>query len=164
MWRITWWKISRYYRKSCSLYRWYDWFNEKDEFREKCGDICYQNPDENKYYGKTGEEVDELTYQKECGNNICQAYPDGTYSDPEGKTTTKEDYELKCKSHSCEKVEGNYFDKDGNIVTEEQYNKDCPNGENPKTGTSLPVITLLIMLACGVGLLVLTKKTNRFMN
>ena len=136
---------------------------EEDEFRESCGDVCYQDS-EGKYHGKTGEEVDSVTYQKECGNNVCQAYPDGTYSDPEGKETTKEDYELKCKKHVCEKIGDNYFDDKGNPVTKEQFNKACPAGEIPKTGVSLPIISILVLSASGILLLLASKKSNKFMD
>lgn len=136
---------------------------EEDEFRESCGDVCYQDS-EGKYHGKTGEEVDSVTYQKECGNNVCQAYSDGTYSDPEGKETTKEDYELKCKKHVCEKIGDNYFDDKGNPVTKEQFNKACPAGEIPKTGVSLPIISILVLSASGILLLFASKKSNKFMD
>lgn len=81
-----------------------------------------------KLYGKNGEIVDETTYQKECGVNICRNFDDETYFGKDGTEVDKEKYDEECvekEKHYCEKVEEDYYDKDGNKTTKEKYEKDC---------------------------------------
>ena len=51
---------------------------------------------------------------------------DNKYYDDEGKETSKEEYEKKCKKHTCEILsDGTRYGKDGTIVDEKTYNEEC---------------------------------------
>ena len=78
------------------------------------------------YYDKNGEETDQLTYQKQCENNICKVLSDGTYFGKSGTEVTKDVYEQECEEKKyCQYSDGKYYDKDGNETTELNYKRIC---------------------------------------
>ena len=103
---------------------------------------------EGKYYGKTGE-VNELTYQKECGTNKCVQLSDGTYWGKEGtQVADKEAFDAECNADKTCKLEvctgdsdckfqpqnytlkvgetiKNRYGKDETVVNEEKFNYEC---------------------------------------
>ena len=124
--------------------------------------ICEQVGD--LYYDINGDVVTKEAMDKSCADAIVCDYKDGNYYDENGNITTKENYELKCLKHSCEKIGDTYFDKDGNVVDADTYDRSCnPKIENPKTGWTVPLLSLFLLL--GIGLIVYreTKKHSKFM-
>lgn len=78
------------------------------------------------YYDKNGDETDQLTYQKQCENNICKELSDGTYFGKNGNEVTKDVYEQECvEKKYCKIIEGKYYDKDGNETSEINYKRIC---------------------------------------
>lgn len=124
--------------------------------------ICEQVGD--LYYDINGDVVTKEAMDKSCADAIVCDYKDGNYYDENGNITTKENYELKCLKHTCKKIGDTYFDKDGNVVDADTYDKSCnPKIENPKTGWTIPLLSLFLLL--GIGLVVYReiKKHSKFM-
>ncbi len=81
---------------------------------------------QNKYYGKNGEEVNELTYQKECEKHYCEILSDQTHYDSAGKETDELGYQKSCEVNVCKKFpDGTYFGSDGKETSELNYQKEC---------------------------------------
>ena len=133
-------------------------------YQKECGNNVCTVLSDGTIYGKNGTVVDELTYQKECGNNICAILSDGTIYGKNGQITDQATFDIECnEKKTCTIVGGKYYDSKGNITTKENYMFDCFSGvENPKTGSLLPIITILVSGLLGFGILHIAKKYDRF--
>lgn len=58
----------------------------------------------------------------------------------------------------CEVVDGIYYDPEGKETTKENFERICKTVENPQTGSYLPFIFLPVLLLSGLGFLIYKKK------
>ncbi len=78
------------------------------------------------------------------------------------KTETKEETNEEAKtSYKCQEKDGKYYDKNGNSVTKETYYKSCGVVENPKTGSVLSLLTIVILGILVVLTAIIKKKFNK---
>ena len=87
---------------------------------------------DNQYYDRNGNVTDELTYQKQCGVNICVQLSDGSYWGNKGvELKNKEEFDAECgeeeTKHYCEVVDNEYYDITGEKTTKEKYELYCKN-------------------------------------
>ena len=64
-----------------------------------------------KFFGKDGNEVTESDYNLQCKTHTCEEI-DNKFFDKNGNEVTEDEYNLQCKTHTCEIVGNKYFDKD----------------------------------------------------
>ena len=79
---------------------------------------------DDKYFGKDGSEVSEKNYNLQCKTHSCEQVDD-KFFDKNGNEITESEFNLQCKTHTCEKVDDKYFDKNGNETDEDTYKKQC---------------------------------------
>ncbi len=125
--------------------------------------VCEQVGDV--YFDIKGNVVaDEKAMKESCESAVICDVKDGIYYDNKGNETTKENYEIACFSHSCQKIGDTYFDKDGNVVTADAYDKSCnPQIENPQTGMKTSLLSLILLFGIGIVVYRETKKHSKFM-
>lgn len=109
---------------------------------------------DNKYYGISGNVVSKEVFLEECSKKSCEI-KDGIYYDKDGNATTKSDYAKNCLNEitKCtEYADGTYSDSKGNIVSKEEYYKSCGVVDNPKTGSFISFLILIIggILTCAI--------------
>ena len=79
---------------------------------------------DDKYYDDEGKETSKEEYEKKCKKIKCE-YRDHQYYDLNGEVTTKEEYDKQCKKHYCEVIDNTYYDKNGNVVNKTTYEASC---------------------------------------
>lgn len=128
----------------------------KSDYAKKCGNTnkFYCTEKDNQYYGISGNVVSKEVYQKECSKKSCEI-KDGIYYDKDGNATTKSDYAKNCLNEitKCtEYADGTYSDSKGNIVSKEEYYKSCGVVDNPKTGSFISFLIIIIggILTCAI--------------
>ena len=102
------------------------------EYEKECKKHTCEVLSDGTKYGKNGTIVDEKTYKEECEEKtpVCEI-KDEKYYDEQGKETTKEEFEKKCKKHTCEVLsDGTKYGKNGTIVDEKTYKEECEE-KNP---------------------------------
>ena len=115
-------------------------------------------------YGKEGNVVDKETYDKECNVGSSCSVVNGVFYGKDGKPTSEVNYKNECEKNICKQIGNVFYDKDGNVTTEAQYNAVCKGiVENPKTGSILPLITLVGLGNLGVGGVMYARKNRYFM-
>ena len=120
----------------------------KSDYAKKCGNTnkFYCTEKDNQYYGISGNVVSKEVYLKECSKKSCEI-KDGIYYDKDGNATTKSDYAKSCLNEitKCtEYADGTYSDSKGNIVSKEEYYKSCGVVDNPKTGSFISFLIIII--------------------
>lgn len=105
--------------------------------------VVVKNPtckvENGKYYGKNGNVVDKATYENECLEKEEPKY--------------------------CVIEDGKYYGKNGNLVDKDTYNKECNSVIVPVPNTLanksiIALVTGIIIIASGVGLIAYRKKIN----
>ena len=141
----------------------------ENDYKKQCEkNICTKIDDT--YFGKDGSIISKEEYEKVCNENHIEEkikceFKNHQYYDKDGNIVTKEDYEKSCgvptkKDNKCVSIDGKFYDSVGKIVSEDVYKVSCLNEtvENPKTGSNISYIGLLIV---GTISLLFIKKKNK---
>lgn len=87
-----------------------------------------------------------------AAENVCKVV-DGAYYGRSGEETDKGTYEKECVSHSCELVADAYFGVNGNEVSKETFENECGAlvyEYFPDTASDSATATLLILIGLAI--------------
>ena len=76
------------------------------------------------YYGKDGNIVSAIEYDKQCNTHVCEILSDGTYFGKNGTIVDSSTYLSEC-GHICEYYDGKYYGKNGMEVNQSIFNQEC---------------------------------------
>ena len=84
---------------------------------------------------------------------------DNKFFDKDGNEITEDEYNLQCKTHTCEKVGDKYFDEDGNETDANTYKEQCEMViEVPNTSNSDNLVFTVLGVLTITGAILLIKK------